>query len=321
MKKLSFLLALLLLLSGCSANKKELMQYEPIGLAFEGMLPLNELPKFYPTDEARLDGCMVTDIWNEEFFPDDWVLFEAKLANREAVSARYVMNLWDIPNEDFSRVFDISSDGKVITVIQYLRDDVWGAEYEYERKLRYLEPEERNERGHLTNPLHNNYDHDVIAAKQDGCVIIRCTSASMYPPSFVDIEHGGEQWQEFYEKTQRGEAAKLRIAVIFPETSHLPDGTEQPDSLSVFDIEYDGEYFYHTDYSAMYGMEETQRFQYLLRDEITTHEGVAAYSYYLAGSDIYTEEIFWDYHVIKNSANMNMYLLVPYEYVFCVPAQ
>ena len=250
----------------------------------EGMKPLKELPYDYTGQQAAEDGCFSPGFGGEELYDD--FLSNAASGKSGMVRAAYCFG-----QKGGSKVYDITFDGEKFISQIYHRDKEKDLEYEQMWTVRVLTDDEIDSEGNLLDSLHNNYNNDVELAKEDGCVIIHTQAHRFSPEYFTAIEHGKEIWDEFYSRVKAGKPAKVRLATM---TGAVADGVFE---LEAYDLEFDGRYFWFTDYVArpegesVHHVERSYRYTYMLKDQTVTLGRKDLDVFVLTLSDQYT----WSY--------------------------
>ncbi len=300
------LLCLLFLFSGCertptedSAAQKEsapeesfiIPPYVEEGIsAPEGMLPLKELLYDYSGTQAAEDGCFAPGFGGEN-------LYDEFLANAANGVPGMMRAAYCFGQKGGSKVYDVTFDGEKFISQIYHRDKESGLEYEQMWTVRELDDDEIDSEGNLLDPLHNNYNNDVELAKADNCIIIYTQKPRFWPEYFSSIEYGEDIWDEFYARVKAGKPAKVRIVT---KQGAAADGVFE---LEAYDLEFDGRYFWLTDYYAypetteelpkdeIHHLERSYRYTHMIEDKTVSMGRDDLDLFVLTLSDQYT----WDY--------------------------
>ena len=281
------------------AAKENTVSDNAMPIVFDGeMIPLNSIPDSYTIEEAALDGCVVEEnfeiIANEEVY-NEFIKrsLEGKTAKMRVVSS--ISMLFDPSAEvtDELRVRDWAFDGQKYIQCYYVKNEELQFEYEGFESYCFLSDDEKNDEKTGIGALCSFYGHDPETAQRDGCIVISGKDGKVWYDSALVFE--SDKWTEFYEKTQAGDPAVVRIAVYYT------DELENCAKMNVFELDYNGNFYTVTEFSHLISDEATMNtfsFKYLLKCENTLSEN-NGFIYMLAQTDKY------DAHFAYNTLTEN----------------
>ncbi|MBR6812322.1 MAG: hypothetical protein IKM51_03010, partial [Oscillospiraceae bacterium] len=265
----------------------------------EGMPSLDALPYDYSEEQAVSDGCV--NYYDLPGGSERMVEFFENAAAGECDAVRVVRNYFSADNR--SDVYDIEFDGDKYISYRYIRHrkpnndrNKTYNETAFEEKVTYRvlnETDKGPDSGYIDQVL-NRYGDNAELAMEDGCILLRFNSAYLSPLSFAELLEGEEQWKKFYYDTVVGTSSRVRIAIEISEQEDVETNGEY--GLKVYEIDYDGKYFYAREFSQrtsfdgtkMYDLEVITRYSNLIVGKCEVRSGHPATVFALTMSEDYS---------------------------------